>query len=92
MVYELAEEEMADLCQAKVESQGNRAMKYVDALDARAVIPSAGPPVFLDDDLFRLNMISGDEASIFPDQRWFLDQLAAAGKTVSLQSPERWYR
>ena len=30
----------------------------------------SGPPVF-DDDLFRLNMISGDEASIFPDQRWF---------------------
>ena len=87
MVYELAEGEMADLCRAKVESQGNRAMKYVDALDARAVIPSAGPPVFLDDDLFRLNMISGDEASIFPDQRWFLDQLAAAGKNGVLAIP-----
>ena len=46
MVYELAEEEMVDLCRAKVESQGNRAIKYVDALDARAVIPSAGRRYF----------------------------------------------
>jgi UDP-MurNAc hydroxylase len=87
MVYELTTSEMAELCAAKVESQGARALKYVDALDARCVVPSAGPPAFLDDGLFHLNMISGDEASIFPDQRWFLEQLSQAGKNGLLAIP-----
>lgn len=87
MVYELGAAEMAQLCSAKVESQGARALKYVEALDARCVVPSAGPPAFLDDDLFHLNMISGDEASIFPDQQWFLQQLAEAGKNGVLAIP-----
>jgi UDP-MurNAc hydroxylase len=87
MVYELDTDEMADLCSSKVESQGARALKYVEALDARCVVPSAGPPAFLDDGLFELNMISGDEASIFPDQRWFLRQLSAAGHHGVLAIP-----
>ena len=87
MVYELDAANMAQLCAAKVESQGARALKYVDALDARCVVPSAGPPAFLDDGLFQLNMISGDEASIFPDQRWFLRQLSDAGKNGVLAIP-----
>ena len=43
-------------------------MRYVENVDARAVVPSAGPPCFLDAELFGLNMIDGDELSIFPDQ------------------------
>jgi UDP-MurNAc hydroxylase len=35
---------------------------------ARYVVPSAGPPCFLDDDLYGFNVITGDEVSIFPDQ------------------------
>ena len=54
-------------------------MRYVDAVDARAVVPSAGPPVFLDPELFGANVITGDELSIFPDQRSFLSLLADAG-------------
>ena len=41
--------------------------------------PSAGPPCFLDPELFHLNVIDGDEPSIFADQRAFLDRLDAAG-------------
>ena len=43
-------------------------MRYVEAVGARAVVPSAGPPCFLDPELFHLNVIDGDELSIFPDQ------------------------
>lgn len=87
MVYELPDDEMARLCAAKTESQGARAMRYVEALDARAVVPSAGPPAFLDDGLFALNVIDGDEPSIFPDQRWFLDRLDGAGHRGILAIP-----
>jgi UDP-MurNAc hydroxylase len=87
MVYELPADEMARLCTAKVEAQGARAMRYVEALDARAVVPNAGPPAFLDDDLFALNMIDGDEPSIFPDQGWFLGRLDAAGRKGVLAVP-----
>ncbi len=87
MVYEMPADEKLELCRAKVESQGARAMRYVESIGARAVVPSAGPPVFLDDELAHLNMIEGDEASIFPDQRWFLDRLSAGGHTGVLAVP-----
>ena len=43
------------------------------------VFPCAGPPCFLDPDLFALNDLDRDPANIFPDQPVFLDQLAAHG-------------
>ena len=81
MVYEDSEENQRSLATAKVESQFSRAIHYVNALGARVVVPSAGPPCFLDDDLFRFNMISGDEISIFPDQTEFISRLRAVGNT-----------
>jgi UDP-MurNAc hydroxylase len=87
MVYDEPPERMRELVDAKVNSQLTRAMRYVEAIDSRAVVPSAGPPVFLDPDLFHLNMITGDELSIFPDQRIFLAQLAAAGRQGVLAVP-----
>ncbi|HEY5664671.1 MAG TPA: Rieske 2Fe-2S domain-containing protein [Ilumatobacter sp.] len=87
MVYDLPADEMRRLCDAKVDSQFARAMRYVDVIGARAVVPSAGPPAFLDDDLFHLNVIDGDEMSIFPDQRAFLARLAAAGHRGVLAIP-----
>ena len=66
---------MRALVDAKVESQFSRAMRYVESVGARAVVPSAGPPCFLDPELFHLNVITGDEPSIFVDQRAFLDRL-----------------
>jgi UDP-MurNAc hydroxylase len=76
-----------DLCEAKVDSQFARAMRYVETIDARAVVPSAGPPAFLDDDLWSLNVIRGDELSIFPDQRSFLARLDATGHRGVLAIP-----
>jgi len=80
MVYEQNETEKRKLAQAKVESQFARALRYVETIGARAVVPSAGPPCFLDDELFHLNMINGDEISIFPDQTKFLSRLRDIGR------------
>jgi len=87
MVYEETPEQMRVLVDAKVDSQLTRALRYVEAIDARAVVPSAGPPAFLDPDLFGLNMITGEELSIFPDQRVFLRTLADAGRSGVLVIP-----
>lgn len=87
MVYDLPDDEKRRLCRAKVESQFARAMRYVETIGARAIVPSAGPPAFLDDELFHLNVIRGDELSIFPDQRAFLARLAAAGHCGILAIP-----
>ncbi|MDW3215767.1 MAG: Rieske 2Fe-2S domain-containing protein [Ilumatobacteraceae bacterium] len=87
MVYDMPDDEKRRLCEAKVDSQFTRAMKYVEAIDARAVVPSAGPPAFLDPDLWHLNVIDGDEMSIFPDQRAFLELLADRGRRGELAIP-----
>ncbi len=87
MVYDEPPERMRELVDAKVASQFARAMRYVQALDATAVVPSAGPPAFLDPELFGLNMITGDELSIFPDQPTFMSRLAAAGRRGVLAIP-----
>jgi UDP-MurNAc hydroxylase len=87
MVYDMPDDRKRALCAAKVESQFTRAMRYVEVIDARAVVPSAGPPAFLDDELWHLNMIRGDELSIFPDQRAFLARLDAAGHRGILAIP-----
>ena len=72
MVYDLPDGDMHRLVDAKVDSQLARAMRYVESVGARAVVPSAGPPCFLDPELFHLNLVRGDEPSIFVDQRTFL--------------------
>jgi UDP-MurNAc hydroxylase len=87
MVYEESPERMRELIDAKVDSQLTRAMRYVEAIGARAVVPSAGPPAFLDPELFGFNLITGDELSIFPDQRVFMQRLAAAGRHGVLAIP-----
>lgn len=87
MVYEMDPTTMRRLVDAKVDSQLTRAMRYVESIDARAVVPSAGPPCFLDDGLFDLNVVTGDEPSIFVDQRMFLRRLAAADRRGILAIP-----
>ena len=78
MVYQETPERMRELVDAKVDSQFARAMRYVETIGGRAVVPSAGPPAFLDPDLFQFNVIEGDELSIFPDQISFMTRLADA--------------
>jgi UDP-MurNAc hydroxylase len=41
----------------------------------------------LDPDLFGLNIVNGDELSIFPDQRVFMDRLADEGHEGILAIP-----
>ncbi len=79
MVYELPERAKRVLALTKRERQFDRTLRYIDELGARFVFPSAGPPCFLDEDLWDLNDIHGDESNIFPDQRVFLDWLATQG-------------
>ncbi len=87
MVYEMPDEEKARLCRAKVDSQFSRALRYVEKIDSRFVVPSAGPPCFLDEELFGFNVVDGDEPSIFPDQTEFLARLTAAGRHGVLNVP-----
>jgi UDP-MurNAc hydroxylase len=48
-------------------------------VNAAHVFPCAGPPCFLDKDLYELNDLDRDPTNIFPDQPVFLDVLAAHG-------------
>jgi UDP-MurNAc hydroxylase len=78
MVYELPVDEMAALSKRKRDAQLARAIRYVKMMGARSVVPFAGPPAFLDPELFSLNDL-GDPNSIFPDQTVFLGLLAGVG-------------
>jgi UDP-MurNAc hydroxylase len=79
MVYEMDSETKVAQARAKVEAQFSRAIQYVRAIDAAAVAPSAGPPCFLDPELAPLNVVTGNEVSIFADQTDFLRRLGAHG-------------
>lgn len=86
MVYEMPPDEMARSIEKKVDSQLARAVRYVESVRPRLVAPSAGPPCFLDPDLFGFNVIDGGE-SIFVDQRVFIQRLADYGLAAQLTVP-----
>ena len=65
----------------------SRALRYAQAVGAAHIVPSAGPACFLDDELFELNDVSGDEASTFPDQIVFAEYLQANGLDGRLMVP-----
>jgi UDP-MurNAc hydroxylase len=79
MVYELPENAKHALGKQKRERQFDRTLRYIEELGASYVFPTAGPPCFLDEQLWHLNDISGDESNIFPDQTVFLDWLSGHG-------------
>ena len=87
MVYDEPDHMRRDNARAKVASQFVRAEQYVASVNATVVVPSAGPPCFLDPELFGLNMVTGDEISIFPDQTHFIERLSRAGRTAALNLP-----
>jgi UDP-MurNAc hydroxylase len=87
VVYDFPETERTRLASEKRVNGLARARRYVDMMGARHVFPSAGPPCFLDDDLWELNDVDRDERNIFPDQSVFLDQLAAASVRAHLVLP-----
>ena len=79
MVYRFPEKMKQALARKKRQNQMARALRYVEQLGASYVVPSAGPPCFLDDDLFHLNDFDRDSTNTFPDQTVFLDYLAEHG-------------
>jgi UDP-MurNAc hydroxylase len=79
MVYELPERAKQALGQSKRERQFDRTLRYIEQLGARFVFPIAGPPCFLDPELWGFNDIFGDESNIFPDQQVYLDWLRSKG-------------
>ncbi len=79
MVYELPKRAKQALGLTKRERQFDRTLRYIEELDAKFVFPTAGPPCFLDDELWGFNDIYGDESNIFPDQQVYLDWLRTKG-------------
>ncbi|HZZ96423.1 MAG TPA: MBL fold metallo-hydrolase [Jatrophihabitantaceae bacterium] len=79
MVYELPARAKQALGTTKRERQFDRTLRYITELGARFVFPTAGPPCFLDEELWGFNDIFGDESNIFPDQTVYLDWLSAKG-------------
>ncbi len=89
MVYELPENAKTAFGKQKRDRQFDRTWRYIDDLKASWVFPIAGPPCFLDDELWHLNDIpggagkhgsSGDEGNIFPDQSVFLSEYQKIGR------------
>ncbi|MDQ1644138.1 MAG: UDP-MurNAc hydroxylase [Cryptosporangiaceae bacterium] len=80
MVYDLTEKAKLVFGTQKRARQFDRTLRYIDDLKASYVFGIAGPPCFLDDDLWHLNDIFGDEGNIFPDQAAFERYLAGEGR------------
>lgn len=79
MVYDLPANAKTAFGKLKRERQLDRSLRYIEDIKASWVFPIAGPPCFLDDDLWQLNDIFGDEGNIFPDQQVFVDFMAEQG-------------
>jgi UDP-MurNAc hydroxylase len=79
VVYELPEQVMADLGRAKRRNEMQRAETFIRQLAPRHVFPSAGPPCFLDPELFEFNDLENSDTNPFPDQPVFLKLLQEHG-------------
>ncbi|WP_063059369.1 MBL fold metallo-hydrolase [Nocardia sienata] len=79
MVYDIPARTKSNFGKQKRQRGMDRARSYIEQVGATWVVPSAGPPVFLDDELRYLNDDHGDEGNIFPDQMVFLEQMREHG-------------
>lgn len=79
MVYQFPAPMKQALGRKKRANEMARALHYVQHIGASAVFPCAGPPCFLDEDLFFYNDFDDDPTNIFPDQAVFLEYLRAQG-------------
>ncbi len=79
MVYDMPARAKHSFGMQKRQRQMDRCRQYIAQVGATWVIPSAGPPCFLDPALRDLNDDHGDPANIFPDQVVFLEQMRAHG-------------
>ncbi len=72
MVYQFPPEKKQALGRRKRANELARAARFAKDIGAANVFPCAGPPCFLDDELFCFNDLDDDESNIFPDQTVFL--------------------
>ena len=79
MVYDMPARAKEAFGTQKRQRQMDRCRQYIAQVGATWVIPSAGPPCFLDPELRGLNDDRDDPANIFPDQMVFLDQMHQHG-------------
>lgn len=84
MVYDMPARAKEAFGTQKRQRQMDRCRQYIAQVGATWVIPSAGPPCFLDAELRDLNDDHGDPANIFPDQLVFLDQMRQHGHDKGL--------
>jgi UDP-MurNAc hydroxylase len=77
--YELPDAAKRAFGAAKRANGLDRAVRYVQAIGAKHVVPHAGPPCFLEEELFYLNDTTRDSANTFPDQPVFLEYLTEQG-------------
>jgi UDP-MurNAc hydroxylase len=80
MVYDLPQAAKTAFGKHKRDRQFDRTFRYIDQVEASWVFPIAGPPCFLDEELWQHNDIFGDEGNIFPDQMVFIDEYARTGR------------
>ena len=79
MVYDMPDRAKEAFAIQKRQRGMDRCRQYIADIGATWVIPSAGPPCFLDPVLRDLNDDHGDPGNIFPDQVVFLEQLRQHG-------------
>jgi len=79
VAYDLPEANRTEFARRKRLNGMERARRFVEAVGAGYVFPTAGPPCFLDDDLFEHNDFANSPDNIFPDQSVFLSYLAEGG-------------
>jgi UDP-MurNAc hydroxylase len=87
VVYELPSVDKARHAAAKRENQMQRAVSYAKAIGARVLVPSAGPPCFVDPDLFAFNDFDRSPDNIFPDQTVFLERDDVVSLNAQLTIP-----
>ena len=81
VVYDMAAEEKVEAGRQKRIRGMDRARLFAEDIGATDVFPCAGPPCFLDDNLFGYNDLDDDDGNPFPDQTVFLRYLEAQGHT-----------
>ena len=70
--YNYSEKDHHDITEKKRESKKKLILRYIETLNVKMYIPSAGPPVLLDPELIEL---SKKEFTIFPRANWIKDEL-----------------
>jgi UDP-MurNAc hydroxylase len=79
MVYRLPDEEKHALGRRKRANQLARAARFVKEIGAAWFVPFAGPPCFLDEELFHLNDLGTEDWNIFLDQHAALEHMEGQG-------------